>query len=456
MDVDHADIMVLVADRVALFRKGMISLLRETHPGWRMAEAASLNDILAQLHDLRPDLLLVDLQLPAMGGAAGLHDLHRLVPAVRMVVMAEADDRGSILQCLAAGALGYVLKSTSPAQFQRALETILAGSVFAPASLTGVAFGLPTAGAAAPTIPPPPPPVLTGRQRDVFVLLAEGCATKVIAQRLHLSVGTVKVHLAGIYRTLGARSRLEVLAKVHHAGPQPAMRPPGDAKNAGARIQSPECSVGETASQGGTHNGRMSPMQLKAFLLSAAVATLATSTALTPAHAQLQGKATLAAEHTVMVGGAPMYPSKNIVQNAVNSKDHTTLVAAVKAAGLVPTLESAGPFTVFAPTNEAFDKLPPGTVATLLKPANKPMLVNILTYHVVPGRYTTGQLMHMVDSGHGKAMLKTVEGEDLTITADNGHVYIEGAKSGVAMITVPNVMQSNGVIQVVNSVLLPN
>jgi uncharacterized surface protein with fasciclin (FAS1) repeats len=191
-------------------------------------------------------------------------------------------------------------------------------------------------------------------------------------------------------------------------------------------------------------------------LLIAAGAMLMGAAAAMPAHAQLQGRATLVAEHVAMVGGAPMYPSKNIIQNAVHSKDHTTLVAAVKAAGLVSTLEGPGPFTVFAPTNEAFDKLPPGTVPTLLKPQNKGMLVKILTYHVVPGRYTAAELRHMVAAGHGKAMLKTVEGEMLTFTANNGHLYVEGAKSGVAEVTIPNVMQSNGVIQVVNSVLLPN
>lgn len=164
---------------------------------------------------------------------------------------------------------------------------------------------------------------------------------------------------------------------------------------------------------------------------------------------------TMSSEHTVMVGGAPMYPSKNIIQNAVNSKDHTTLVAAVKAAGLVSTLEGAGPFTVFAPTNEAFDKLPAGTVQNLLKPENKAMLTKILTYHVVPGRYTAADLMKMVKDGGGKATLKTVEGEPLTVTESGMHLYVQGAKSGVAEITIPDVMQSNGVIQVVNSVLLP-
>ncbi|HET6183798.1 MAG TPA: fasciclin domain-containing protein [Acetobacteraceae bacterium] len=186
----------------------------------------------------------------------------------------------------------------------------------------------------------------------------------------------------------------------------------------------------------------------------AALLTGALAISAVPA-AYAQGSAN-AAEQVVMVGGAPMYPSKNIVENAVNSKDHTTLVAAVKAAGLVSTLEQPGPFTVFAPTNEAFDKLPPGTVQTLLEPQNKDTLVKILTYHVVPGRYTTQDLMRMIDQGHGKAMLKTVEGEDLTLSSDNGHIWVEGGKSGVGEITVPNVMQSNGVIQVVSSVLLPN
>ena len=159
---------------------------------------------------------------------------------------------------------------------------------------------------------------------------------------------------------------------------------------------------------------------------------------------------------TVMVGGAAMYPTKNIIENAVNSQDHTTLVAAVKAAGLVDTLSGPGPFTVFAPTNEAFAKLPPGTVDTLLKPENKATLVAVLTYHVVPGRLTAADLMKMIRAGHGKAMLKTVQGEPLTLTQDAGKIYLQGAKSGVAVVTIPNVMQSNGVIHVVSSVLVPN
>ncbi len=162
------------------------------------------------------------------------------------------------------------------------------------------------------------------------------------------------------------------------------------------------------------------------------------------------------ASDTVMVGGAPMYPSKNIIENAVNSKDHTTLVAAVKAAGLVETLQGKGPFTVFAPTNEAFAKLPPGTVDTLLKPENKPMLVKILTYHVVPGNYSAADLMKMVKAGGGKVMLKTVENEPLTISESGTKLFVSGAKSGVAEVTIPNVKQSNGVIHVINSVVLPN
>jgi uncharacterized surface protein with fasciclin (FAS1) repeats len=162
-----------------------------------------------------------------------------------------------------------------------------------------------------------------------------------------------------------------------------------------------------------------------------------------------------AKDATTMVGGAPMYPSKNIVQNAVNSKDHTTLVAAVKAAGLVPTLESKGPFTVFAPTNEAFKKLPAGTVDTLLKPENKDKLQSVLTYHVVPGRLTAKDLMEKVKAGGGKAELKTVEGEPLTFQMNDGKLWVIDAKGDKAQVTIANVMQSNGVIHVINTVMLP-
>ena len=165
----------------------------------------------------------------------------------------------------------------------------------------------------------------------------------------------------------------------------------------------------------------------------------------------------MSGEKTVNVGGAPMYPSKNIVQNAVNSKDHTTLVAAVKAAGLVETLEGAGPFTVFAPTNAAFAKLPAGTVDTLLKPENKPKLTAVLTYHVVPGRLTAVALMKAVKDGGGEAKFKTVEGEELTIRQPSaGKLTVTDSKGGTSMVTIPDVLQSNGVIHVVDTVLLPS
>jgi uncharacterized surface protein with fasciclin (FAS1) repeats len=156
------------------------------------------------------------------------------------------------------------------------------------------------------------------------------------------------------------------------------------------------------------------------------------------------------------VGGAAMFPAKNIVENAVNSQDHTTLVAAVKAAGLVDTLEGAGPFTVFAPTNEAFAKLPAGTVDTLLKPENKNQLVKILTYHVVAGKVSSKQLIGMIKKGGGKAELKTVSGGTLTASLSGGHVVLTDEKGGTATVTIADVYQSNGVIHVIDSVLLPN
>jgi uncharacterized surface protein with fasciclin (FAS1) repeats len=157
-----------------------------------------------------------------------------------------------------------------------------------------------------------------------------------------------------------------------------------------------------------------------------------------------------------MVGGAPMYVSKNIVQNAVNSRDHTTLVAAVKAAGLVPTLESPGPFSVFAPTNEAFAALPSGAVDTLLKPENKGDLTKILTYHVVPGRYDAATLEHDVQmTPGGKVSLKTAEGETLIVSLGDNSLWITDQKGNTAQVTIPDVYQSNGVIMVVNKVLMP-
>ena len=161
------------------------------------------------------------------------------------------------------------------------------------------------------------------------------------------------------------------------------------------------------------------------------------------------------AQQDPMVGGAAMFPSKNIVENALNSNDHTTLVAAVKAAGLVDTLESAGPFTVFAPTNEAFAKLPAGTVDNLLKPENLDMLKQVLTYHVVPGRITTNDLKKMIHDGGGKATLTTVEGGTLTVWMKHGSYMLTDEKGGMAAITISNVYQSNGVIQVIDTVLMP-
>lgn len=164
---------------------------------------------------------------------------------------------------------------------------------------------------------------------------------------------------------------------------------------------------------------------------------------------------TMSADHTVMVGGAAMYPTKNIVQNAMNSKDHTTLVAAVKAAGLVDTLSGPGPFTVFAPTNEAFDALPKGTVDNLVKPENKAMLTKVLTYHVVSGRYTAKDLMALVAKGGGKASLTSVQGEPLTVMSSGNALTVTDAKGDVAHVTIGDVIQSNGVIHVVDKVLMP-
>lgn len=160
-------------------------------------------------------------------------------------------------------------------------------------------------------------------------------------------------------------------------------------------------------------------------------------------------------EKTVEVGGAAMYPSKNIVQNAVNSKDHTTLVAAVKAAGLVETLQTPGPFTVFAPTNEAFDMLPKGTVETLLKPENKGTLTTILTYHVVAGKLDAKELSRLIKAGNGKASLKTVAGGTLWATMKGNKIMLTDEKGGMATVTISNVYQSNGVIHVIDHVVLP-
>jgi len=182
----------------------------------------------------------------------------------------------------------------------------------------------------------------------------------------------------------------------------------------------------------------------------AAVAALAfAAVAATPTLAQMK-------EQTVTVGGAPMYPSKNIIQNAVNSKDHTTLVAAVKAAGLVDTLQGSGPFTVFAPTNAAFAKLPAGTVDSLLKPQMKEKLVAVLTYHVLPGRLSVKDLWEASNKGGGKAKFKTVEGEELTVEFKGQVLTIRDSKGNASRVSIQNVFQSNGVIHVIDNVLMPS
>lgn len=169
------------------------------------------------------------------------------------------------------------------------------------------------------------------------------------------------------------------------------------------------------------------------------------------------GAQSLKAQKTVTVGGEAMYPMKNIIENAVNSKDHTTLVAAVKAAGLVETLQGAGPFTVFAPTNAAFDKLPEGTVATLLKPENKKMLASVLTYHVVAGKMDADTIVKAIKKGNGKAVLTTVSGGKLTAMMNGDrNVTITDEKGNTSNISVYDVYQSNGVIHVIDTVVLPN
>lgn len=190
--------------------------------------------------------------------------------------------------------------------------------------------------------------------------------------------------------------------------------------------------------------------KIKGLALIAAMAFFASSS-----FAQMDSKMDSKSEKTVMVGGAAMYPSKNIVENAVNSKDHTTLVAAVKAAGLVETLQSAGPFTVFAPTNAAFNLLPAGTVDNLLKPESKTALTGVLTYHVVSGKISSKNLVAMIKKGHGTATLKTVAGGNLYASMKGDKIVIKDEKGGMAYITIKDVNQSNGVIHVVDHVLLP-
>ena len=198
----------------------------------------------------------------------------------------------------------------------------------------------------------------------------------------------------------------------------------------------------------------MSVFRITVLSTVAAAAIVLGFAAANPGLAQMKSDGMMS-DKPVTVGGAPMYGNKNIIQNAVNSKDHTTLVAAVKAAGLVETLQGPGPFTVFAPTNKAFEKLPKGTVETLLKPENKGKLTGILTYHVVPGRLSAKDLMEAAKRDGGQHKVKTVQGEWLTIAADGNTLTVWDSKGNRSTITIQNVFQSNGVIHVVDAVLLP-
>lgn len=218
---------VLVTDRQALFRHGLIGLLRDAWPDWSFDQAGSFEDATQLMASDLPNLVLLDLDLPGLFGVEGVQQFCDAYPDCTVMVMADTDDRATVLQCLGAGAQGFVVKSASPMQFLRALDTVLAGGVFAPASLSGKPLAAPTR-----LLPQPAPDLdpivaqLTDRQRDVFRLLAEGCATKTIARRLDLAVGTVKVHLAAIYRALGAHSRLEALAKARNGVMWPDLNAP--------------------------------------------------------------------------------------------------------------------------------------------------------------------------------------------------------------------------------------
>jgi uncharacterized surface protein with fasciclin (FAS1) repeats len=196
-------------------------------------------------------------------------------------------------------------------------------------------------------------------------------------------------------------------------------------------------------------SGSISAVQSRGEIMKNKVAVLLLTMA-------MAATAALAGAKNPVVGGQEMYPTKDIIDNAMNSADHTTLVAAVKAAGLVDTLKGAGPFTVFAPTNEAFAKLPAGTVENLLKPENKDMLIKVLTYHVVAGRLSAMDLENQIKAGNGQAELKTVSGGTLTVTMQGKNIVLKDAKGGMSTITIPNVFQSNGVIHVVDTVVLPN
>jgi DNA-binding NarL/FixJ family response regulator len=226
--MEHYDeITALIADRATLFRHGLLGLLKERRPGWSCAEAGVLDEAMAHLRVEPVDLVLLDLQLVGMPGATHLRRLRALFPSQKIVVLADSDERATILDCLAAGASGYILKSTTVSQLLRAIETVLSGDVFAPASLAGLAQSAVTQSAVAAREPAASPLLthLTDRQIEVFHLLSEGCATKTIARRLGLAVGTVKVHLAAIYRVLGAHNRVEAIARARGGIAHPALLP---------------------------------------------------------------------------------------------------------------------------------------------------------------------------------------------------------------------------------------
>jgi len=217
---NFAEITALIADRATLFRHGLVGLLKEHRPGWSCAEASVLDEVRAHLSVEPVDLVLLDLQFAGAPAAVDLRRLRELFPAQKIMVFADSDDRATILDCLAAGANGYILKSTTMNQLLRAMEIVLSGGVFAPAALTGVpqAVNVVREPEASPLLAH-----LTDRQIEVFRLLSEGCATKTIARRLGLAVGTVKVHLAAIYRVLGAHNRVEALAKARDGVAHPAL-----------------------------------------------------------------------------------------------------------------------------------------------------------------------------------------------------------------------------------------
>lgn len=202
----------LIAESHTLMRHALVALLREARPAWRCEDVEGLDELRARIAEISPTLVLIELRLC---GLDGLRALRLAFPHTTFVVLSDQDDRAAILACLEAGSQGYILKSSSPEQFIRALETILSGGLYAPASLSGVPIHPPVSLYRPELKLSPALSHLTERQRHVFELLAEGCATKTIARRLDLAVGTVKVHLAAIYRTLGASSRLEALAKAH-------------------------------------------------------------------------------------------------------------------------------------------------------------------------------------------------------------------------------------------------